>query len=61
MNKEERYIWKLKRAGKGIILKEIAEYVGYSISMISHFENNQKDMDDYRIARYKEYIEQKEI
>ncbi len=61
MNKEERYKWKLKRMGKNITLKEVGEYVGFTLSMISKYENNHKDMEDYRIARYKEYIENKEI
>lgn len=61
MNKDERYIWKLKRKGRDIILKDISEYVGYSISMVSQWENGQKEMAQDRINLYKEYIENKEI
>lgn len=61
MNKEERYKWKLARMGKAITLKEVAEYVGFSFSMISKYELGHKDMEDYRVARYKEYIENKEV
>ena len=61
MNKDARYRWKLRRMSKAITLKEVSAYVGFSLSMISKYENNHKDMEDYRVARYKEYIENKEI
>ena len=56
---DDRRIWKLKRMGKGIILEEIAKYVGYSISMINKYENGLREMDDERVNLYKEYIENK--
>lgn len=54
--KNRRLEWKLKRIEKGIKLKEISDYVGFSISMLSKYENGHRDMDSYRTKLYKEYI-----
>ena len=59
MNEDDRRQWKLKRMGKAITLEEIAKYVGFSISMISKYENYKREMSDYKVALYKEYIENK--
>ena len=56
---EDRRTWKLKRMGKGIILKDIAKYVGFSVSMVNKYENGQRDMNDDKVKLYKEYIENK--
>ena len=56
---DDRKVWKLKRMGKGIILEDIAEYVGYSVSMISLYENEKRDMNLHRVKLYKQYIENK--
>ena len=59
MNEDDRRCWKLKRMGKAITLEEIAKYVGFSISMISKYENYKREMSDYKIELYKQYIENK--
>lgn len=59
MNEDDRRCWKLKRMGKAITLEEVADYVGFSISMISKYENYKREMSDYKVALYKEYIENK--
>lgn len=61
MNKDDRYLWKLKRQGKGIILKEVAEYVGLSISMVNQHENGKKNMAEDSVRAYKHYIENKTV
>lgn len=58
---DDRRSWKLKRMGKGIILKDIAKYVGYSISMINKYENEHREMAEDKVIRYREYIINKMI
>lgn len=57
--KNRRLEWKLKRIEKGIKLKELAIETGYSISMLSRYENAQRDLDSKSEKLYKEYIENK--
>lgn len=56
---ENRYEWKLKRMGKAITLEELSDIVGFSISMISKYENGHRDMASDKVALYKEYIKNK--
>lgn len=45
--------------GKAITLKEVARYVGCSISTLSRYENNKRDITQLQKRLYKEYIENK--
>lgn len=58
--KNRRLQWKLKRIEKGIKLKELTTVTGYSISMLSRYENAQRDLDSKSEKLYKEYIENKQ-
>lgn len=61
MDKKERYLWSLKRKGKGITQLQIAEAIGYSESMINKFERGRRDMLPERLEQYKKYIEDAEV
>lgn len=56
MNSEE---WKYMRMRKKIILKEVAKYVGCSVSLINKWENGHLEMPTENVKRYREYIENK--
>ena len=47
----------LMRRQKKIRLKEIAEYIGCSVSLLSIYENNQIDMDSDKERKYIEFIQ----
>ena len=58
--KENRRLqWKLKRIEKGIKLKELANIIGFSVSMMSRYENAQRDLSLENEKIYKEYITNK--
>ena len=61
MDKKERYLWSLKRKGKDITQQEIADYLGYSKSMINRFEKGDRNIQEEKLKLYKKYIENKEI
>lgn len=44
------------RRQKKIRLKEVAKYVGCSVSLLSMFENNQVDMPIEKAQKYIEFI-----
>jgi transcriptional regulator with XRE-family HTH domain len=46
----------LMRRQKKIRLKEVAKYVGCSVSLLSMFENNQVDMPVEKVQKYIEFI-----
>lgn len=46
----------LMRKQKKIRLKEIADYIGCSISLLSMYENNQLDIDTEKERKYIEFI-----
>ncbi len=46
----------LMRRQKKIRLKEVAKYVGCSVSLLSMFENNQVDMPAEKVQKYIEFI-----
>lgn len=52
----EREYWVIKRRKYRIRLKNIAQYVNCSISLISRWETNSCDMSDEKLFKYKEYI-----
>lgn len=54
--KNRRLEWKLKRIKKGIKLVELATITGYSISMLSRYENGTRDLTTEIEILYKEYI-----
>ncbi|MEK3823141.1 helix-turn-helix domain-containing protein [Paenibacillus sp. FSL K6-1558] len=57
MKLKEREIYRLKRLGKRIKSKDVAEYLGVHPVTISHFENRGNYMSKEKIAKYKEYID----
>lgn len=57
--KKRREHWRLMRISKGIKLEELARLIGYSISMLSRYENGKRDMDSESVKLYREYIENK--
>lgn len=42
---------------KDIRLREIAEYIGCSIALISYYEHGKVNMDDIKIFKYKKFID----
>ncbi|ERM91927.1 XRE family transcriptional regulator [Caldanaerobacter subterraneus subsp. yonseiensis KB-1] len=54
---QEKIKYFLMRKQKKIKLREIAEYIGCSISLLSMFENNQIDMPTEKIQKYIEFIQ----
>jgi len=46
----------IMRRKKKITLKELAEYIGCSISLLSLFENEKVDMDAIKRQKYRQYI-----
>lgn len=55
MSTKELYIY--KRRGLKIKLREVAKYIGCSISLISRYENNDINISDTKEYLYKEYID----
>lgn len=53
---QEKVKYFLMRKQKKIRLKEIAEYIGCSISLLSMYENNQLDIDPEKERKYVEFI-----
>ncbi len=58
--KNERMYWKLLRVKKGIKIKEIAEYLGCSLSYVARYEKGVVNMIDKKVKGYKQYINQYE-
>ena len=55
MTSKDEYI--LKRRKKKIILKQLAEYIGCSQSLISRYETGDCEMDKSKIMKYQEFID----
>lgn len=55
MNTKDEYV--LKRRKKRIRLRQIAEYIGCSQSLISQYETGNCEMDRAKIVKYKEFID----
>ncbi|MED4619393.1 helix-turn-helix transcriptional regulator [Priestia megaterium] len=55
MNVKDTYI--LKRRKKKIRLRQIAEFIGCSQSLISQYETGNCDMDKIKVEKYKEFID----
>lgn len=55
MNVKDMYI--LKRRKKKIRLRQIAEFIGCSQSLISQYETENCDMDKIKVEKYKEFID----
>ena len=55
MCKKDEYI--LKRRKKKIILKQLAEYIGCSQSLISQYETGHCEMDIKKVKKYREFID----
>lgn len=51
--------WKLLRVKKGIRIKQIAEYIGCSLSYIARYEKGVVNMIPKKVKMYKKYIKQK--
>ena len=49
----------MKRIAKKITLKEIADYIGCSVALISKYENKERNMSSDKVKQYEEYIENK--
>ncbi len=48
--------YRVKRKMQNIKLREVAEYVGCSISLISKHECGKANMDDIKVIKYKKFI-----
>lgn len=55
----DRWNWKIKRMSKDITLKELAKELNCSIGLISKWENDERNMSDDKVEKYKNYIEEK--
>lgn len=55
MNSMERYI--LQRRKKKLRLRQIAEYIGCSQSLISRYETGGTAMDIKKVKKYTEFID----
>ncbi|MEY9866621.1 transcriptional regulator with XRE-family HTH domain [Peribacillus sp. B2I2] len=55
MNTKDEYV--LKRRRKKIRLRQIAEDIGCSQSLISQYETGNCDMDRVKVQKYKEFID----
>lgn len=53
---QEKMKYFLMRKQKKIRLKEIANYIGCSIALLSMFENNQLNIDPEKERKYVEFI-----
>ncbi|UNT53521.1 helix-turn-helix domain-containing protein [Lysinibacillus capsici] len=47
------------RRQKKITLKELADFIGCSISLLSLYENNKVSLDTIKQQKYKQYITDK--
>lgn len=56
MSVKDEYI--LKRRKKKIVLRQIAKYIGCSLSLISRYETDSCEMDKDKIKKYREYIDE---
>jgi len=55
MNVKDEYI--IKRRKKKIRLRQLAEYIGCSMSLISQYETDICGMEKEKIEKYKEFID----
>jgi len=55
MSTKEMYV--LKRRKKRIRLRQIAEFIGCSQSLISRYETGDCEMDKAKIEKYKQFID----
>ena len=55
MNVKDEYI--IKRRKKKIRLRQLAEYIGCSMSLISQYETDICGMDKEKIEKYKKFID----
>ncbi|HFK1800482.1 TPA: helix-turn-helix domain-containing protein [Bacillus cereus] len=55
MNTKDEYV--LKRRKKRIRLRQLADYIGCSQSLISQYETGNCEMDRAKIDKYKEFID----
>lgn len=51
-----RFGWKIQRMKKKITLREIAEKIGCSITLISKYENDERNMSIDKVKQYEKYI-----
>lgn len=58
INLKEREIYVIKRKRKKIRLKELAEYVGCSVALLSKYENGATNLNPEKLQLYKRYIDQ---
>ncbi|MEM5664716.1 helix-turn-helix transcriptional regulator [Bacillus toyonensis] len=55
MNTKDEYV--LKRRKKRIRLRQLADFIGCSQSLISQYETGNCEMDRVKIDKYKEFID----
>lgn len=48
----------LMRRNKGITLRQIADYIGCSVSLLSFYERNKRHLNAAMQQKYQEFIEQ---
>ncbi|WP_346234439.1 XRE family transcriptional regulator [Lysinibacillus telephonicus] len=57
MNEKDVYV--IKRRKKKIRLREIANFIDCSISLLSKYENDLWEMSENKVAKYRKYIDSK--
>ncbi|MGF9738587.1 helix-turn-helix transcriptional regulator [Priestia megaterium] len=55
MNTKDEYV--LKRRKKRIRLRQLAEHIGCSQSLISQYETGKCEMDKNKVEKYKDFID----
>lgn len=55
-----RWDWKVERMRKKIPLRDIAKYIKCSITLLSKYENYERNMASEKVEDYIYYIENKE-
>lgn len=58
MSLKDEYL--LKRRKKKIRLRQLAEYIGCSKSLISQYENDECEMDFTKVKKYRDFIDKQE-
>lgn len=57
MKYKDRFEYKIERLRKGITLTEIAKYIKVSNSLLSKYENKDRNMKQESVENYKNYID----
>ncbi|MFD2703925.1 helix-turn-helix domain-containing protein [Salibacterium lacus] len=52
-----RHIYHIRRKEKKIPMEKVANYIGCSQSMVSRYETGDCAFSDFKLKKYKEYID----